>query len=264
MNNGQWQLSGDGAVAKQRPGTSLWLRAVFVIWLLLAASGMAWLAQYESAPGASAQPPASWPAQSRIPRHKSGSTLVMFAHPHCPCTRASIRELSLVMARCQSSVRAVVLFTQPAGFDRGWVESDLWRHAAAIPGVSVMADREGSEARGWGVETSGQVLLYDNSGALRFRGGITPSRGHSGDNLGRSAILAEVAVAVGGKPAPRECFVFGCPLFSANGEPDLPASDSMSASDSTSKFERHTFRSPLPEREVTENLDGLSDRKKRP
>jgi hypothetical protein len=38
--------------------------------------------------------------------------------------------------------------------------------------------------------TSGQVLLYDVSGRLVFRGGITAGRGHAGDNVGRDNVVA--------------------------------------------------------------------------
>ena len=36
----------------------------------------------------------------------------------------------------------------------------------------------------------GHVLLYDKNGALVFSGGVTPARGHEGDSIGNSMILA--------------------------------------------------------------------------
>jgi hypothetical protein len=59
--------------------------------------------------------------------------------------------------------------------------------------------------------TSGQVLLYDASGRLRFRGGIRPSRGHEGDNTGRRAL--EALLLGDGAAPPLSTAVFGCPLF---------------------------------------------------
>ena len=140
----------------------------------------------------------------------------MFVHPQCPCTRASIRELEVIMTRCQTSVQAFVLFTQPAGFDRDWVEGGLWRQADSIPGVSVIADQAGREARVFDVKTSGQTLLYDERGVLKFCGGITLSRGHSGDNIGRSAVVALAKRQPDVRTPSLDCSVFGCPLFNAS------------------------------------------------
>lgn len=194
--------------------TSRWLYVIVAAWCGVAASGMAWLGNYENSPGIAAHPGARWPSQSRISPNESGATLLMFAHPQCPCTRASIRELSVIMSRSPDSLRATILFAQPDGFDRQWLESDLWRTAAAIPRVSVMADRQGAEAAAFGAQTSGQVLLYNEAGELKFQGGITPFRGHSGDNAGRSAILAAANRSTKTDSQQSECFVFGCPLFS--------------------------------------------------
>ena len=59
-----------------------------------------------------------------------------------------------------------------------------------FPGVSVSSDQEGFEAKNFQSTTSGYVLLYDANGRLLFQGGITGSRGHSGENSGRDAIEA--------------------------------------------------------------------------
>jgi len=66
------------------------------------------------------------------------------------------------------------------------------------------------EARRFGVETSGQTLLYDAGGRLIFSGGITGSRGHAGDNAGEAAL---VALLTSGQADRRATSVFGCPLF---------------------------------------------------
>ena len=42
-----------------------------------------------------------------------------------------------------------------------------------IPGVTTIVDRDGTQASLFGAETSGQVVLYDSHGELKFRGGIT-------------------------------------------------------------------------------------------
>jgi hypothetical protein len=76
--------------------------------------------------------------------------------------------------------------------------------------VVVQPDRNGVEAARFGAETSGFVTLFDVSGHLLFRGGITASRGHAGDNVGADAIVS----LVNGAPARhRQTPVFGCGLL---------------------------------------------------
>lgn len=186
-----------------------------VLWLLAVSTGLWILWGYENTPGVSAKPPVAWPAGSRIQRPQGSATLVLTVHPHCPCTRATVGELAEIMAHAQGRLNAYVLFLKPAGFSEDWEKTDLWQTAASIPGVSVMVDDRGSEARLFNSSTSGQTILYDAAGDLLFSGGITGSRGHSGDNAGRSAIIS----LVNARAAERaETFVFGCPLFDKNSE----------------------------------------------
>jgi hypothetical protein len=119
------------------------------------------------------------------------------------------------MAHAQGRLNAYVLFLKPTGFSEDWEKTDLWQTAAGIPGVSVMVDDRGLEARLFNSSTSGQTILYDAAGHLLFSGGITGSRGHSGDNAGRSAIVSLVNA---GTATRAETFVFGCPLFDKNSE----------------------------------------------
>jgi hypothetical protein len=201
-------------------GTRLHAMSGRVKTLVLVFAGLAWLAglgvglsvlwQYEHAPGAViATAPSSWPPHTGIGRVPGRATLVMLVHPQCPCSRASVGELALVMARAQGVVDAHVLFYRPAGVSSNWHETDLWSAAAAIPGVDVAVDEDGAEADRFGVATSGHTLLYDDRGQLQFSGGITGSRGHSGDNAGRSAI---VSLLLHHAAERRSTSVFGCSL----------------------------------------------------
>ena len=183
--------------------------AIGFMWLVATASGMSLIWDYEYSPGDPAMAPARWPAQSGLERSPGRATLVMMAHPHCPCTRASIRELARLMAQVQDRLTAHVLIVRPPGAPDSWEQTDLWRSAAEIPGVDVVRDDDGAEMGRFGALTSGQVVLYDASGRLRFAGGITASRGHEGDNVGRDAI---VALMTGAGNAPHATPVYGCAL----------------------------------------------------
>lgn len=186
-----------------------------IVWASLVITGLWWLGSYENTPGQAAMPPREWPLDSRIPLARDESTLVMLAHPHCPCTRASIGELASIMAHTQGRVRAYVLFLNPQGSADDWEKTGLWQSAADIPGVNVIKDSHGVEARRFNAATSGQTVLYNPQGQLLFSGGITASRGHFGDNPGQGAI---VAIANGGVSDRAGTSVFGCPLFNPDSE----------------------------------------------
>jgi hypothetical protein len=192
------------------PGARLFLAALAVVWLALLGLGHRWLLDYQAGPGTLGAAPADWPASDGLGPVAGRFTLLLFAHPHCPCTRASLQELSWVAARASDKADVCVLFVRPPGAPDGWERTGTWTAATAIPGVRVWADEDGREARRFGVQTSGQVLLYDSRGRLVFRGGITAGRGHQGDNPGRRALLARLASAEEGLG---EAPVFGCPLF---------------------------------------------------
>lgn len=186
---------------------------VVCLWLAAVSVGVGWLWSYNHAAGPPARPPSQWPEGSAIARVADRPTLVMLAHPKCPCTRASIEELSKLMTTTRERLNAVVIFVTPNKASAEWQQTDLRASAARIPGVTTIVDAGGREAAGFGALTSGQVVLYDAQGQLRFHGGITSSRGHIGDNAGRQAIEALI---LGQRPATGNSKVFGCPLFDAS------------------------------------------------
>src|SRR6185503_8855679 len=200
----------------QSASRSRWRLLPFILGggcLVVENAGLVALFSYQTSPGQTAHPPEYWPAGSRIVPSTRTPTLLMVMHPHCPCSRASIGELNLIMARCGKSVDAHALFIKPARFQNGWEQTDLWTSAERIPGVNVHCDENGDESRRFHAATSGQTLLYDAKGRLIFSGGITGGRGHSGDNAGRSAL---VALLTGGNATSRQTPVYGCSLFKSS------------------------------------------------
>jgi hypothetical protein len=159
-------------------------------WLAALAFGGRTLFKYETSPGPVGVTASTWPSASTVPRQEGRPTLLMFAHPHCPCTRASMGELAQIMAHAMGTVNAYVLFVKPPNAGVDWDDTDLRSSAAAIPDVTVLTDENGVEAARFGAETSGHTLVFARNGALVFNGGITASRGHAGENAGESAVLA--------------------------------------------------------------------------
>ncbi len=209
--------------------TRTWV--VVSAWAALTAAVFAVAIDYEHSPGVSAAAPPVWPESSKLPPPDERPSLVMVVHPHCPCSRASISELAIIVARCRDRLEPHVLFLKPDGVEKGWEKTDLWEFAATIPGVTVHIDLGGQESRRFGAETSGQVFVYSAEGELEFAGGITKSRGHEGGNRGRDKVIQAVLSPHGG---PAATPVFGCEL----GTDGTFATQVNSATPFASKHER--------------------------
>jgi len=195
-----------------RPKIFVGIAITFVLWLAVVVGGTIEMIRYSSLPGNGGSAPIAWPTESQIPFDAHRPTLVMFAHPRCPCTRASLGELEVLMAQVPGRLSAHVVFLKPASTPANWEKTDLWRKASSIPGVTVYTDNAGIEARRFHSETSGQTLLYDRGGVLQFQGGITLGRGHAGDNPGRDAVEEFLRE---GRSSQVKTPVFGCSLFEA-------------------------------------------------
>jgi hypothetical protein len=183
------------------------------LWLVAACAGFAFVSRYQASPGSTGATPSQWPQQSAVILDHERPTLLMFAHPKCPCTRASLEELNRLLARSNGRIAAHVVLLQPSTEDAKWSETGLRETAAAIPGVTVHPDRDGQLAQAFGAKTSGFVTLFDSHGQLLFKGGITNSRGHAGDNPGADSI---VSFLDGTRTNLSQTPVYGCGLFNFN------------------------------------------------
>jgi hypothetical protein len=192
------------------PTSTRVLAVVGVLWVLGVIAGLRTMLNYEDGPAEAGKSPIEWPKESAFTPRLGLPTLVLFTHPKCPCTDATIGELSILMTRLQGKATAAVFFVRPGNFPAAWEKTELWRSAEAIPGVRVFSDPGGAEAKRFGAQASGQTILYDGSGRMRFSGGITSSRGHSGDNAGRAAIVSLVTT---GAAQTERTSVFGCSLY---------------------------------------------------
>jgi hypothetical protein len=176
------------------------------VWLGAVGAGFHWLWQYEMTPGPVQSAPPAWPQDSTIERKSGVATVVMFAHPLCPCSRASVAELGELLRR-SGAVDAHLLTIRPEGVGPEWSEGLLG--ASAISGLRVTQDRNGVEARRFGAHTSGHVVIYDAGGRLRFSGGITGARGHFGDNASLDRAVGSLS---GGVERAASSPVYGCCL----------------------------------------------------
>jgi hypothetical protein len=194
------------SLPRRRPG---WVLAAVLLWLALIGAGMGLLWAHTLTPGQKAEAPGDWPAGSGLRPSADRATLLMWCHPHCPCTRASLEQLGELARRTAGRVSIRVCFVRPPGTSAEWADGGLWRQAKNIPEVTVSLD-DGREVRCFGARTSGQVLLFSRDRRLLFSGGITAGRGHLGESAGLAAALRQIESGSGKlETAP----VFGCSLL---------------------------------------------------
>jgi len=185
---------------------------LIAVWFLAIGLGLHTLLTYKGMAGNPGQPPSTWPSNSLVSFPVNKPLLVMFAHPRCPCTKASLGQLEELVARAQNQFDVTVVFYSPEDGSKAWSSSGLVGEARSIPGVRVQFDNGGNLARRFGIETSGHTLVYGADGKLLFRGGITGSRGHLGDNTGFAAVQAIISNH-SSLLARTTTPVFGCELF---------------------------------------------------
>jgi hypothetical protein len=176
-----------------------WLVVLLAAWVVALASGILVYHAYATTPRTFNAPPSRWPAASHLPAPREMHVL-MFVHPGCPCTRASLRELEDAV-RAQPSPPAVTIVLAEPG-------DEIATLVRRIPRAQMIAD-DGTEALRFEATTSGFTLVYDADGALAFAGGITGSRGHVGANVGAASLRAVLA---GHRPETTRHAVFGCSL----------------------------------------------------
>jgi hypothetical protein len=179
-----------------------------IIWAATVAAAYQAIRRFESTPGLAANAHSTFPARSRVPHQDGAWTLVMLVHPHCSCSRASIKELEAILEKAPHSVQSYVLVYRPSDFPEAWERTDVYEAATRLHRTRVIVDRDGAEARLFGGFTSGQTFLYDGDGRLRFEGGITLLRGHEGLNSGRAGIIRIANTGAGTGKHP----VFGCAI----------------------------------------------------
>jgi len=183
-------------------GLALWLVVV------LGAFGMVW--RYKTDPGATGAAPTTWPRESKLVPTTDKANLVLFAHPQCPCTRASMAELALLAVQLGDHAQIHVVLVRPKGTEAGFEEGTVAERAAAIKGARVIVDVDGVEAERFGAKTSGAAVLYTRSRHLAFSGGLTTARGHEGHGPAQDRIIS---VVKGDAKKPFETApTFGCEL----------------------------------------------------
>lgn len=187
--------------------TALWICAV------LACFGA--VERHAGTPGTATPLGATWPADTHLSLAPGKATALIFAHPQCPCTQASIQEFQRIEARHPDAFETLVLFSVPASGQDDWKSTRLVQQARNLRSARVFFDQGGREASRFEAAVSGQVLLFSEGGLLLYSGGVTPARGHEGDNAGQEAFEHALTHPEG----PAVSFpVYGCGLITHAGK----------------------------------------------
>lgn len=178
---------------------------ISAFFLLLSLSGVAALSSYSSKPGLDSEAEVKWPQESKLSTKKE-FRLVMFIHPGCPCSKASLEELSKVQG---PNIETTIVILEDPMFKDMLQNNPLVKKAKSLKHANVVVDHMGHEAKLFGAKTSGATFLYQNSN-LVFSGGVTVSRGHVGDSEGLRIIKDKLANKSSSSWLSR---VYGCGLF---------------------------------------------------
>lgn len=129
--------------------------------------------------------------------------VVVAAHGACPCTGVTLEAVRhLLVDHPSRALLRVVRSDDPATVA-------VW--SVASHDAEIIADQDGRQLRADGFTTSGEVHVVDPHGNVRFRGGVTPARGHRGFCPGLAAVDA---ILRGGEATTAP--VYGCQLFARN------------------------------------------------
>jgi hypothetical protein len=185
-----------------------------LLWLVSIGLGLYFLMNYETTPGKPAAPPAKFPKDTKLKLSSDNDTLVMFVHPQCPCTKASLDQLARIPNK--DHLRVKLVYIEPSVKPDGWSEKWQLDDWTKIPNVEVIKDMDGVQANIFNAKTSGQTFLFDSKGRLFFNGGITAARGVAGDNKGFDNLclaLSRNKDAEANDNKLKKSLVFGCNLL---------------------------------------------------
>ncbi|XZE20540.1 hypothetical protein SH449x_000415 [Pirellulaceae bacterium SH449] len=172
----------------------------------------------------------SWPESSAIEKSNRTPHLLVFVHPFCPCTRATLMNLDYAVS--SKNLKVTIVQLSSIRFENIHTPLAKIEEVTHGRGWDLVFDTDGAEARKFGVATSGECLLFAPSGQLVFSGGVTAMRGHIGRNKPLSSLMAHIDSLEGDllqrrlQPALLNTFTvdqskekidifptFGCPLF---------------------------------------------------
>jgi len=186
------------------------IMCLIAAWSVCIVSGQIAIWNYETAPAEYAPANTDWPADTELRQSEDSLTLVMALRPHCPCSRASLRELQRILDRQAEPVDIHILMFRPEDVSSNRPRTSLCDTARSLPNADITIDHDSREASRFGTLTSGHVILFAPDGRWLFSGGLTSSRAHEGAGRGRMALEQCLQ---GNSPQNKTVPVFGCEII---------------------------------------------------
>ncbi|MFI4916870.1 MAG: hypothetical protein ACIAS6_10245 [Phycisphaerales bacterium JB060] len=197
--------------------SSRWVWIVLPLWAVtcLVAFGALW--RYGNTPGDPGGMLEGWTVPASLEVATDRPTLLVFAHPKCPCTRATMAAIERLQRDVLGGFETRVVFFEPQDAGPDWRRTELWQRAERLRDVRVLPDPGGRLVSRAGAVVSGTVALLDVDGRLLFWGGLTSSRGHEGDSVGSLAVRA---ILRGEDARTDRTPVYGCVIIAGEGVAD--------------------------------------------
>lgn len=118
--------------------------------------------------------------------------LLLFYHPKCPCTTATVRILERLNPRFLEPIPITAIAYCADDEPDLWIQSRTTKALSSLDNVRIVIDKGGRLSKSFGATVSGHLLLYNPNGQLTFSGGITPYRGHEGDSPSSLDLLERI------------------------------------------------------------------------
>ena len=190
------------------------IAAAISIWCIWVAWGTDSMLRFDFESKTKSNPPAKFPAVNMPAQNAKLPGIYLILHPRCPCSGVSLEAFSRILERVDGKVNATIVFVKPnADLKDEWVQSKLWKTAQGLKNVKLVVDDQGAIAKAFDAQISGQVLLYDENGRLRYSGGLNEARGQQASGIAEERVVSLIASKVrtdhtntAGLPA------LGCPL----------------------------------------------------
>lgn len=186
-----------------------WVRIAGTAWGCGLGLGMLAMVRFELQAGKAGTPPSYLPSVVAPPAERAAGTVIVFIHPECACSQATLTNLRDIASELPSA-RFVVEFESEGKSAHAILSSSNYRLAADIRSAEIEIDY-GTKAKVFHAQTSGETFVYSPAGELLYSGGITASRGEPGSNVGLDAIVDCLRHR---SPKVRHMPTFGCALTS--------------------------------------------------
>ncbi len=175
------------------------------VWLNLILASIYYMSNYMFKESVESQAPSVFPANNWVKLNTRKNNLVLFLHPHCPCSFATVNELKRVLARTDVDL-SVVFIDLDKSYDLS--RQELFKQVSQIKAAKIIIDKNNVMTKAFKVYTSGTILAYNKDGGLIFQGGITAGRGEEGDNLAKNKLVQSLKCQ-----KMSQAQVFGCSLL---------------------------------------------------